>query len=84
MNSQTHPGLPRVGGGVSRTRRGVTAPMPRPSLLAAVVIEAIVAVTLVVMGATIGNEDKVAPGQPGAAPFVTPAPETQPTPRPGF
>ena len=91
MSIQTHPGLPRVGTGVSGTLRGGAAPSRRTwrrrrtaSVLAAVVIDMIVAVAFVVMDAGIAGEHNDASDQPGSAPFVTPAPEAPPTPRPGF
>ena len=90
MSIQTHPGLHRFGIGQSPThrRRGVvdrrTSVGRRTlSILAAVVIEAIVVLAFIGTSTGIGSE-RSASGRPGSAPFVTTAPEAPPTPRPGF
>ena len=91
MNSQTHPGLrtigitayPRTGEPASRARRrGVTR--LTVGIVAAVVLEAIVVLSFVVLTAGIGGEPRAVATQPGAAPYVTPAPVAAPMPRPGF
>ena len=91
MNAQTHPGLTAVGIQMPRTARSSTAQSSRSrvgrrtaTLLAAVAIELFVAIAVVAMATGVGSAPRAVSTRPGAAPFVTPAPEAAPTPRPGF
>ena len=91
MNIQTHPGFSSVGIEIPQAARGARV---RPSrahvgrrtvtVLAAVAIELLVAVAMVAMAIGVGGSPRAVTARPDAAPFVTPAPEMAPTPRPGF
>lgn len=90
MNTQAHPGLHQVGTPTGRAmRRTAKLPARRArvgrgtvGVLAAVVIEAIMAAAVVGMTAGLGTERHAVGTRPGAAPYITPAPEPAPTPAP--
>lgn len=90
MTTQTHPGLTAVGIQMPHTTRSSTAHSSRPrlgrrtvTLLAAVAIDLLVALTFVAMSTGVGNEPRAVTARPDAAPYVTPAPEPAPTPSHG-
>jgi len=91
MNSQAHPGLTSSGLELPRATRARTVASTDArggrrtvTVLAAAAIEVLVAVAVVAMSIGVGSTPRAVSGRSDAAPFVTPAPEAPPTPRPGF
>jgi hypothetical protein len=52
--------------------------------MAVLAIDLLVALTFVAMSTGIGTGPRPVTTRPDAVPYVTPAPEAAPTPRPGF
>jgi hypothetical protein len=91
MNVQAHPGLSPVGIDMPKATRRPAVSDGRVrigrrtlTVVAAVAIDLLVALAFVALSVGIGGEPRAAGTRPDAVPFVTPAPEAPPTPRPSF
>ena len=91
MSMQAHPPLGTVGIDMPRATRRPVASDGRVrvgrrtvTVMAVLAIDLLVALTFVAMSTGIGTGPRPVTTRPDAVPYVTPAPEAAPTPRPGF